>query len=209
MNKHIDDIAFASYVKECNKDRVRRGRTVEGVPTCLSLFSGGGGLDLGFEQAGFRVLAATDVEPAAKKTYAKNWPSVPFITNDIRLLDTSEIAKTLGGRRPDVIVGGPPCQGFSTLGARQSSDPRNLLVNEFVRIANELRPQAVLIENVRAISTEYNGRYRDHVISSFSNIGYRMFFDVLDAADYGVPQHRKRAFFVGFLYPRLDRKSVV
>lgn len=190
--------------KESSRERATRARTVHGVPTCLSLFTGGGGLDLGFEQAGFRVLLATDVEPTAERTYARNWPSVPFLLQDIRALTVTDIIKGLGGRRPDVIVGGPPCQGLSTLGVRHSSDPRNLLVDEFVRITAALRPQAVLVENVRAISTEYKGRYRDHVIRRFSEIGYPMRCEVLDAADFGVPQNRKRAFFVGFADQRVE-----
>ncbi|WP_227272568.1 DNA cytosine methyltransferase [Roseobacter weihaiensis] len=189
---------------ESNVDRSRRVRTVESIPTILSLFSGGGGLDLGFERAGYRVLTAMDNEKSAAETFALNWPKVPFIHDDIRNVSNETIVEALGGVRPDVIIGGPPCQGFSTLGTRHSADPRNTLVNEFVRIAKALRPQVVLVENVRAISTEYNGRYRDHVMSAFSQIGYKMHFGVLDAAAFGVPQHRQRAFFVGFLDQRVE-----
>jgi DNA (cytosine-5)-methyltransferase 1 len=189
---------------ECSKSKVKRGRTVEGIPTCLSLFSGGGGLDLGFEKAGFKILAATDHEKTAKITYEKNWPKVPFLHKDIRLLEAKEIVSALGGKRPDVIIGGPPCQGFSTLGARNSSDPRNSLVNEFIRIVAQLKPQAILIENVKAISTEYNGRYRDYVLEQFTSLGYNMNFKVLDSAEFGVAQHRQRAFFVGFADPRIE-----
>lgn len=192
------------YSKETNSARATRARTVKGVPTAVGLFVGGGGLDLGFHQAGFRLLAATDVDPVAERTHQKNWPGVPFIRSDIRTLSVGEIEDATQGRRPDVIIGGPPCQGFSTLGDRLSSDPRNDLVDAFIRIVEGLRPQAIVVENVRAIVTEYKGSYRDYILSRFEAIGYNMRCEVLDAADYGVPQHRRRAFFVGFSDPRIE-----
>ena len=170
----------------------------------MGLFVGGGGLDLGFKQAGFQLLAATDFEPAAEETHKLNWPGVPFLRQDIRKLSVDQIADATKGRRPDVIIGGPPCQGFSTLGDRLSADPRNVLVDAFLRIVDGVRPQAVVIENVRAIATEYKGRHKNRIIEVFEDIGYRMHFAVLNAADFGVPQHRRRAFFIGFANPRID-----
>ena len=192
-----------AMVRESKKARATRARTVKGVPTCLSLFTGAGGLDLGFERAGFRILAATDIEPCSLKTVARNWPGTPFVLADAQTLAVESLVDAMGGLRPDVIIGGPPCQGFSTLGDRHSADHRNLLVDEFVRITEILRPQAVLVENVRAITTEYGGRYRDYVIEHFGAIGYRMQSAVLNAAEFGVPQLRSRAFFVGFADPRV------
>lgn len=170
----------------------------------MGLFVGAGGLDLGFRQAGFRLLAATDHEPYAEKTHQRNWPNVPFLLKDARTLKVEDILKATKGRRPDVIIGGPPCQGFSTLGSRLSADPRNDLVDAFIRIVAGLRPQAVIVENVRAIATEYNGRYRDYILEKFKELGYSMNFSVLNAADYGVPQLRRRAFFIGFQDPRVQ-----
>jgi DNA (cytosine-5)-methyltransferase 1 len=192
------------YRFETPKERARRARTVKGVPTALGLFVGGGGLDLGFLQAGFRLLAASDADPMAARTHARNWPGVPFVEADVRALTAEALMSATKGRRPDVIIGGPPCQGFSTLGDRQSSDPRNELVDAFIRLVDEIQPQAVVIENVRAIATEYKGRYRDHVIARLESIGYSVSFRVLNAADYGVPQLRKRAFFVAFADPRVE-----
>src|SRR5258708_5303452 len=191
------------FTAESNDARLRRARTVRGVPTALGVFVGGGGLDLGFRQAGFRLLAGTDIDPFAKRTHQKNWPDVPFILSDIRTLTVSAISEATGGRRPDVIIGGPPCQGFSTLGDRLSSDPRNELVDAFMRIVDGLRPQAVVVENVRAIATEYKGRFRDYILNRFREIGYHVHFAILNAADYGVPQHRRRALFIGFADPRV------
>lgn len=195
--------SLRDYLTETTEARSTRARTVKGVPTALGLFVGGGGLDLGFKQAGFRLLAASDNEPAAQATHQANWPDVPFILEDVRKLTVARIAEATKGRRPDVIIGGPPCQGFSTLGDRLSADPRNDLVDAFIRIVDGIRPQAVVIENVRAIATEYGGRYRDFVLKRLSDIGYHTTFDVLNAADYGVPQLRRRAIFVAFADPRI------
>jgi DNA (cytosine-5)-methyltransferase 1 len=189
---------------ETRAARSTRARTVKGVPTAVSLFVGGGGLDLGFRQAGFRILMASDSDPIAAKTYTRNAPDIPFLLQDVRTLSIGQIEDITKGRRPDVIIGGPPCQGFSTLGDRLSADPRNDLVDAFFRIVEGLHPQAVIIENVRAIATEYKGRYRDHILKSLAHLGYKTHFGVLNAADYGVPQHRRRAFFVGFADPRTE-----
>jgi DNA (cytosine-5)-methyltransferase 1 len=192
------------YASETAQERATRARTVRGVPTALGLFVGGGGLDLGFRSAGYRLLAATDVNPHAASTHRRNCPAIPFIQEDIRTLSIETISGATKGRRPDVIIGGPPCQGFSTLGDRLSADPRNDLVDAFVRIVDALRPQALVVENVRAIATEYKGRYKQHVLDRFRDIGYKMHFAILNASDYGVPQHRRRAFFVGFADERVD-----
>jgi len=191
------------FLTETGSDRSTRSRTVKGVPTAVGLFVGAGGLDLGFRQAGFRLLAASDFEPEAEATHQLNWPDVPFILEDVRKLTVDRIAEAIQGRRPDVVIGGPPCQGFSTLGSRLSADPRNDLVDAFIRIIDGLRPQAVVIENVRAIATEYNGRYRDYIISRLKDVGYHVNFSVLNAAEHGVPQLRRRAFFVAFADPRV------
>lgn len=205
MNMAVEIFDLKStFIGETDAERATRARTVKGVPTAIGLFVGGGGLDLGFRQAGFDILAATDSDPYAEKTHQRNWPGVPFLREDIRTLTVEKIGEATRGRRPDVVIGGPPCQGFSTLGDRLSADPRNALVDAFMRIVDGLRPQAVIIENVRAIATEYGGRYKDYILSSFAEIGYRMHFSVLNAADYGVPQLRRRAFFVGFADPRIE-----
>jgi len=141
-------------------------------------------------------------DPCAARTYTRNWPKTPFILADVRTITIEQITSAMRGRRPDVVFGGPPCQGFSTLGDRLSADPRNVLVDSFIRVVVALRPQAVIIENVRAIATEYQGRYKDYIVRRLTEAGYNVSFDVLNAADYGVPQHRRRAFFVGFADPR-------
>lgn len=162
-----------------------------------SLFSGGGGFHVGIENAGFNVLIANDIEPKAEATHKKNWPNTPFLLKDIKQVLGAELLELAGGIRPDMIFGGPPCQGFSTLGSKLSSDPRNILFDHFVRVVDELKPKCFLFENVKALTTMYNGQFKDNIIKKFQEIGYHVTYRVLDCADYGIPQHRHRVFFFG------------
>lgn len=164
-----------------------------------SLFSGAGGLCLGVKKAGFKIAVATDLNESARDTYEYNWPDTPFICKDMRKVSASELLEKAGGEKPDLIFGGPPCQGFSTLGAKNSCDVRNTLFKEFVRVVRELKPKSILIENVKSLTTMYKGQYKDGIIKSFEELGYRMYMKVLDSADFGVPQLRQRVFFVGTL----------
>lgn len=167
--------------------------------TAFALFAGAGGMDLGLEAAGIRIIAASDIAPAAEKTYITNRPEVPFIRSDARLLTSAALLKAANGVSPDIIVGGPPCQGFSTLGDKVSADPRNNLFAEFARLVSELKPKYFLMENVKSLTTMYGGRFKDHIVKTFEDLGYRVSWAVLNAADYGVPQHRMRVFFFGTL----------
>ncbi len=164
-----------------------------------SLFSGAGGLCIGVKNAGFKIAVATDVNEHAKDTYEYNWPEIPFICDDIRKISVGELLKKADGKKPDLIFGGPPCQGFSTLGAKNSCDVRNTLFKEFVRVVRELKPKSILIENVKSLTTMYKGQYKDGIIKSFEDLGYKMYMKVLDSADFGVPQARQRVFFMGTL----------
>jgi DNA (cytosine-5)-methyltransferase 1 len=165
--------------------------------TAYALFAGAGGLHLGLEKAGFTISLATDISPFAAATNKANRPDIPFICEDIRRLSGARLLEAAGGRKPDLIVGGPPCQGFSTLGDKLSADPRNQLFSAFARLVEELEPSFMLMENVKSLTTMYGGRFKNHIIDVFEKIGYSMHWAVLDAADYGVPQFRKRVFFFG------------
>lgn len=162
-----------------------------------SLFSGGGGFHIGMEKAGFKVLVANDIEPKAETTHKLNWPNSPFLLKDIKQVAGKDLLKLAGGVKPDIIFGGPPCQGFSTLGAKLSSDPRNILFDHFVRVVDELNPKCFLFENVKSLTTMYDGQFKDNIIKKFQDIGYHVTYQILNAADYGVPQHRYRVFFFG------------
>ncbi|MCW5771473.1 MAG: DNA cytosine methyltransferase, partial [Rhodospirillaceae bacterium] len=162
-----------------------------------SLFAGAGGLHLGLERAGFQVAVASDLSKFAEATHKENWPALPFIRKDVRLLTGEELVVAAGGLAPDLLAGGPPCQGFSTLGDKISADPRNALFAEYARLVDELQPRFILIENVKALTTMYGGRFKEHILEIFCRLGYQMHWKVLDAADYGVPQFRQRAIFFG------------
>jgi DNA (cytosine-5)-methyltransferase 1 len=165
--------------------------------TTYALFSGAGGLHLGLEQIGFDIAVASDISNHAAETHQRNRPNIPFICEDARKLSGARLLKAAGGKKPDLIVGGPPCQGFSTLGDKMSADPRNELFGAFARIVDELSPHFILMENVKSLTTMYDGRFKDHILETFKNLGYTMHWSVLDAADYGVPQVRKRVLFFG------------
>jgi DNA (cytosine-5)-methyltransferase 1 len=166
-------------------------------PTMFALFAGGGGLHLGFEKAGFELTLASDMAPAAAATHKQNYPDTPFVLGDIRKLTVEQLLNAAGGRRPDIVVGGPPCQGFSTLGDKLSSDPRNTLFATYAHLVEDLQPKFVVIENVKSMVTLYGGKFKDLVLEKFEAAGYRMHWAILDAADYGVPQFRKRVIFFG------------
>ena len=167
--------------------------------TVLDLFSGCGGLSHGFSKAGYRVLAGMDNWDISLQTFKKNHPSAKTVTADISKLSPLEAAKKLGLKKNGIgiIVGGPPCQGFSLSGKRDVNDPRNLLYKGFVEYVNFFRPTAFLMENVPNILSMDNGAVRDKILSDFEALGYTVSYKILLASDYGVPQNRRRAFFIG------------
>lgn len=169
-------------------------------PTCVELFAGAGGMALGLEMAGFRTLLATEFHPDPCKTLSRNLKNVPVVCGDIKDFGGDDLLRA-GGVKPgleiDLIAGGPPCQGFSNAGMKDPDDPRNSLVGEFIRIVSELRPRFFLMENVVGLKTLHGGKLFDRVISSFQETGYKIYWKILFAADFGVPQMRKRLFIVG------------
>ena len=168
-------------------------------PIAYTFFSGAGGLHLGLEQAGFDVILSTDIGVHQENTHKKNWPNTPFLRKDIRQLDAKHLLEIADNRRPNLIAGGPPCQGFSTLGDKLSCDPRNDLFSSYLRLAKDLKPEFILIENVKALTTMYGGRFSDWIKNQLLDLGYKVTSKVLNAADFGVPQIRNRVFFLGYL----------
>lgn len=172
--------------------------------TVVDLFSGAGGLELGFEKAGFDIKFSTDFDDYCEKVHLQNRPNIPFLKIDIRDL-SDEIIDKYVGCEVDVLVGGPPCQGFSTIGKRISSDPnvrqqkdsRNTLFKEYIRVLKHLRPKCFLMENVKGLITREQGRIFREIKRKFKETGYDFNYVVLNAADYGVPQIRERIFFYG------------
>ena len=177
--------------------------------TYVDLFSGSGGFSLGFDWAGFKNVFSVEFDHEICETYRKNFPNHRLIERDIRLLTDEEIDKLIEGVSVDVIIGGPPCQGFSiagNIGRTFADDPRNRLFKEFVRVVRLVQPSCFVMENVARLYTHLNGRTREEIIQCFEELGYVVQAKVVCAADYGVPQVRNRVLFIGkktdnFMYP--------
>lgn len=164
----------------------------------IDLFCGCGGLSKGFENAGYQVLLGIDNDDAALKTFEKNHESSISLNEDLSDKETfDKIEELVNNRSIDVIVGGPPCQGFSLSGPRNFDDPRNKLYLAMIESVKRLSPRAFIIENVTGMATLYNGEVKKEIINRFTAMGYSVNSAILCAADYGVPQMRKRLFFVG------------
>lgn len=167
-------------------------------PTIIDLFSGCGGLSRGFMDAGYEVVLGVDNDDIALETFALNHDNARVLNLD--LSDKKSIKKiksVLGDESPDVVIGGPPCQGFSLTGTRRFDDKRNSLYLAMIDTVRELHPKAFLIENVPGIARLYGGSVKDEIISRLKKSGYNVDMKILCAADYGVPQMRRRAVFVG------------
>ena len=164
----------------------------------VDLFSGVGGLSYGFSKMPeFNILAANEIEKDISIAYTLNHPTVSMFNCDINQLTEEKIQEVLKGQRVDLIVGGPPCQSYSTLGKRQM-DERASLFMQYKRILTILKPKAFVFENVSGILSMDKGRLFERVKSEFESLGYQLKYKLLDAVDYGVPQHRERVILVGF-----------
>ena len=181
----------------------------------IDLFCGAGGLSYGFEKAGFNVLLGIDNDKKALETFELNHNGTKSIYGDItEITYRDHIAPLLDGKTVDVIIGGPPCQGFSLSGPRNFNDPRNKLYLSYIRLVEEIQPKAFVIENVPGLVGLFNGEVKDNIIKTFAKMGYEVKWKVLCAADYGVPQNRKRVVFVGikdknnFNYPETQAEQI-
>jgi DNA (cytosine-5)-methyltransferase 1 len=157
----------------------------------ISLFTGAGGLDIGFERAGVDVTACVDIDPESCKTLRHNRPHWKVFEGDIRDFVPRE--------RADLVIGGPPCQGFSTAGKGDPNDPRNFLWQEYLRVVSSAQPSAVLLENVSGMKSRKNSHHLHGVLEALQALGYRCTSGILNAADFGVPQTRRRLFILGLL----------
>lgn len=165
--------------------------------TVVDLFAGVGGLSLGFEQAGFEVLLANEFDPEIASAYIANRPHANMIVGDITELDIEAVFGHLVGK-VTVVVGGPPCQGYSQKGQRKSiNDPRNFLFRNYFNVVDRVRPEYFVIENVPNLLTAENGLFRREIEELFEQIGYGVSSGVLYAAEFGVPQDRRRACIIG------------
>ena len=166
--------------------------------TVIDLFSGCGGLSKGFSDAGCNVLLGVDIDHAALQTFEKNHPHAVGLEGSLAENPTFEkMRKVIGERTVDIIVGGPPCQGFSLTGPRNFDDDRNKLYLSYIKAVKIFKPKGFIIENVPGMATLYKGEVKDEILRRFRNFGYSIDCKVLCAADYGVPQIRRRLVFVG------------
>lgn len=164
----------------------------------IDLFSGCGGLSKGFLDAGCKVLLGVDIDQAALSTFERNHPHAVGLLGSLADDATFGAMKRVIGQTPvDLIIGGPPCQGFSLTGPRNFNDPRNELYLAYIEAVRQFRPKGFLIENVPGMATLYKGAIKDEILHRFTEMGYNIACKVLCAADYGVPQIRKRLVFLG------------
>lgn len=164
--------------------------------TVIDLFCGCGGLSKGFEMAGFNIVGGVDFNKEAIDTFNYNFSKSKGIYMNILNINEGKI-KELFGDKIDIIIGGPPCQGFSSANRnRVDDDPRNKLFYQFVKFVDVFKPKVIVIENVRGIVTANNGYAKKEIYKIFEKRGYKVSHKVLDASDYGVPQKRMRNFFV-------------
>jgi len=166
----------------------------------IDLFSGAGGMSLGFDQAGFNNIFSLDIEPSFCETYKANFPSHNLIQKDIAKLSNEEIKILKGNKDIDVVIGGPPCQGFSmagNIGRKFIDDSRNQLFKEFARVVEIIQPKYFVMENVARLHTHNKGETKKEIIALFNKMNYTVECKVLNTADFGIPQIRNRVIFIG------------
>lgn len=170
-------------------------------PIGIDLFAGAGGLSLGFEQAGFDVVAAVEIDPIHCAVHKYNFPDTAIIPRSVAGLSAAEIrlAAGIGDSPVDCVFGGPPCQGFSMIGQRVLDDPRNSLVLEFVRVVADLDAKTFVFENVKGLTVGKHKAFLEELVHAFEKAGYdvRLPWQVLNAANYGTPQQRQRLILMG------------
>lgn len=194
VSAELCDKLSTNVPKTCVKGRALKTNNVpitqKSDIEIVSLFCGAGGLDLGFERAGFKTVWANDILPEACETH-RRWSSAEVVCANIKDVDVSSIPRT------PVVIGGFPCQGFSLAGPRKIDDSRNLLYKFFVNVVEAKQPDVFVAENVKGILTLGNGRIIKAIINQFADKGYTVQAKLLNAADYGVPQDRMRVIIIG------------
>ena len=163
----------------------------------VSLFSGAGGMDLGFNNAGFETILAVEFDRLIALTFKKNFPTVKLLVEDISKIDFT--VKLRSYARVEGVIGGPPCQSWSEAGSKRGiNDPRGKLFYEYIRAIEEINPAFFVAENVPGMMAKRHEMVVDDIKKHFKELGYNLFTKMLNANDYGVPQERERIFYVGF-----------
>lgn len=175
----------------------------------IDLFCGCGGLSKGFEEAGFEVVKAFDFWKDAIKTYNNNHKNPIAECRDIKEITEHELNKINVNNDIAGVIGGPPCQGFSTVGTREKNDPRNVLYKEYCRIVKTINPDFFVLENVKGLLTLDDGSFKNSIVKTFTDLGYSVEYKVVNASKYGVPQNRERIFFVGMKGKKFEFPSQI
>ena len=164
----------------------------------VDLFSGCGGFSCGLKQAGFNIVLGVDNDDIALNTFKKNHKGASVLSADLsNNTDVKKTVSALKNKKIAIIGSGPPCQGFSLTGTRNAKDPRNKLFFSVFEVAKKLKPKIVIIENVPGIKSLFNGKAKSQIVETYNDLGYNVTYKVLFAPDFGVPQIRKRIFFIG------------
>lgn len=183
---------YNSNLKEVFKLRPKNHLNV------VDMFSGCGGLSLGFGMAGYQIKAMIDFDKDSLLTAQKNKIADHYLNLDLFEEDwLQSFSKKVNPKEVDIVVAGPPCQGFSLTGPRKLDDKRNKLYKAVFELVNKSKPKAFLIENVRGMATLYKGKVMEDIVNEFSNLGYKVVTKILNSKDFGVPQSRDRLFYIG------------
>lgn len=176
-------------------------------PSCLSIFSGGGGLDIGFENAGFTIIGATDADPACKETFSLNRPEIPFKVGSASEYDREYFTEFINSRdldSVDCLIGGPPCPAFSKSRFYRKEKARGLqdkntdeTISGYLKVLETIAPQYFVLENVKGLTYKSHADSLSYILKNVEKLGYRHEIWVINAADFGVPQIRERAFIIG------------
>lgn len=196
------------YVKELNLIHQKHVNSKKKF-NCISLFSGCGGFSLGASAAGFNINGFLEIEKSAVEIYRKNFQSSPMLGTDINNIKIKDIEKKFRNKI-DLIIGGPPCQGFSLAGKRNVKDKRNYLYKKYLDVVLAIKPKIFIMENVELLLSMKNNKgtfIKDNIIDDFSNNNYFVSYKVINACDFGVPQNRKRIIIFG-INKNIDRKIV-
>ncbi|MDD3150514.1 MAG: DNA cytosine methyltransferase [Candidatus Gastranaerophilales bacterium] len=175
----------------------------------IDLFAGAGGFSQGFIKAGFKIVCAVEFDKSIAKTYSSNHPNVKVFVDDIKkIVQTPSFNQMFS----DIIIGGPPCQGFSMAGARIRkdfiSDERNYLFKYYLKTVSEKKPKVFVMENVPGLLTMSKGKILNEIIISFNKIGYNLYYKTLNSSNFGIPQNRERVVFFGVLNKKIDLDSI-
>lgn len=184
---------------------------------CIDLFCGAGGMSYGFEKAGFKIFFSVEFNKTYAETYKLNFKNANIYVGDIKSISNEEIIQQCRERKVDIIIGGPPCQGFSiagNIGRKFLVDDRNHLFLEYLRFVNILQPKIFVLENVAALVTHNKGKTMNEIVERFEKCGYKVQYKVLNSVNYNVPQERRRVFVVGtkpgftFKFPKESKKEI-